>query len=115
MKILEVNTSQDAIRDAWNSESRTLKKPYPVKVKFNGVTREFLIRQDKVASNSGKLHSVLHITVIERGRLMSGDPVEPLVKHYVLDGKNNLKNVGYPRVATDEDLAEWKKYGFNIK
>ena len=88
-------TAEAKIRSAVNAATMVIGKPTPIMTEHNGVKVPFMARIERITTPSEQargLHSVIHLMTVRKGRMLAGDDLGWIAKHYTLDGKNNLKD-----------------------
>ena len=102
-------TAEQAIRAAVDAVTeRTIGSWYPITVEFGGRAQQFLSNIKAVRSD-GKTKPSVSLVQIRMGRMLSGQPAEPLFYGYRLTGKNELTEEGIPRRPSDAELARWER------
>lgn len=101
----------EKIRDAFPT-SFTVRKTYPIKASHNGKEQSFLAYV-KFAPKFGGY--VIYLDQIRMGRLLSGDPLTPIVQSYKLSKSNVLSEVGYPSEARKVDVDKWLDSGLKLE
>lgn len=105
---VERNVEQ-AIRDAANAvRGRVVGSWYPITVQYGGRTQQFLSNIKRVVSDGRTIPSI-SLVQIRPGRLLRGDPAEPLFYGYRLTGKNELVDEGVPRRPSERELERWNQ------
>lgn len=106
-QILATPSVEYTIRTAFSSlPSVQLRKAYPLIISFRGVSRMFMVRQDKLGTD--RAPAVLHLTTLKRGRLLSSLPAQPMLEQWTLTSKNQLvEDKSLPVVITEEQAADW--------
>lgn len=106
----DTTKAEDAIRSAVESvQGRVIGSWYPVTVAHGGREQQFLSNIKRVVSD-GKGPQAIHLMQIKDGRLIAGNPIQPLVYGYKLTRNNELIEEGIPRPASDAEAKRWRRY-----
>jgi len=108
----EAITPENAIRAAWDSETRIIGKNYPITAVANGVTQSFVAWINKIGA-TGKF-AVINLFQITSGILLAGNGVTNIAALYKLDQKNKLVEDGAPYTALDKEKDMWVEAGFQL-
>lgn len=99
-------TVEQKIRQSFRTGSVSLGVAKPITITHNGVTRQFMARQDRLSN--GRSDPTIHLNTVKRGRMLRGDPETWILDHYKLTGKNELVSDGLPQQISDDEASKFK-------
>lgn len=102
---------EQAIRDAWRKEPRTIGKWTPISVEAEGQKADMLVNQKRAG---GDKDGALHVVNIRIGKMLKDMEREPIAYTFRLTADNRLVEEGIPTVATPGQIAAWKGAGFTL-
>lgn len=102
---------EQAIRDAWRKEPRTIGKWTPISVEAEGQKADMLVNQKRAG---GDKDGALHVVNIRMGKMLKDMEREPIAYTFRLTADNRLVEEGIPTVATPGQIAAWKGAGFAL-
>ena len=104
-------SAEESIRSAFGATGAVPNKVVPISVNHGGTTVHFDAHM-KSMDRMGKKMSTIHLSTIRKSRMIQGADLTWNEHHFTLDGKNNLKDKGYPRNVSDEERDNFfKRHG----
>lgn len=108
----DTESAEEKIRAAFDAlPSVSLGTSYPITVEHNGVSKQMMARQDRLANGASMGRGgkpALHITEVARGKMIAGDATGWLLHNYRLSGKNKLEFEGLPQKISDEEAKKFQ-------
>lgn len=102
-------TVEGKIRAEFNKGSVQIGVAKPITITHNGVTQQFMARQDRLSN--GRANAVIHFSALSKGRMLPGMPEGWILSSYKLTGKDEVVEEGLPASITDEEA---QKYNANF-
>lgn len=88
---------------------------YPIVVEMNNIKRKFLVQQKTISRSArmGEGESKLYVKYLVLGRTINSEPIHHIWKKFEITEKGVIKDIGYPKDATEEEIKDWDKIKLN--